>query len=66
MTATRASVVRIDNGQVFQVAVLHALDDDGSLRAAGAIALRIHDELPAIPRWDCVLALATVLEHRTA
>jgi hypothetical protein len=61
MTATRASVVRIDNGQVFQVAVLHAVGDDGSLRASGAIALRIHDELPAIPRWDCVLALATVL-----
>ena len=62
MTATRTSVVRLETGQLFQVAVLHLADDTGSLRAAGAIALGVHDELPAIPRWDCVQALWTVLD----
>jgi hypothetical protein len=61
MTATRTSIVRLPDGQLFQVAVLHDLTDDGALRAAGAIALRVRDALPAVPRWDCVLALSTVL-----
>jgi hypothetical protein len=61
LTATLTSLVRADNGQLFQVAVLNVLHDDGALSAAGALALRVHDEIPAIPRWDCILALSSVL-----
>ena len=63
MTATRTSIVRLDDEQLFQVAVLHVMGDDGVPRAAGAIALRVRESLPAIPRWDCVLALSTVLKE---
>lgn len=66
MTATRTSIVRLDDEQLFQVAVLHVMDDDGVMRAAGAIALRVRDALPAIPRWDCVLALSAVLNEGPA
>ncbi len=63
MTATLTSVVRADNGQLFQVALLHVRDNDGSMRPGGALALRVHEEIPAIPRWDCILALSAVLDQ---
>lgn len=66
MTATRTSIVQLEDQQLFQVAVLHIADDDGTLRAAGAIALRVHDALPSVPRWDCLLALSTVLSEKQA
>jgi hypothetical protein len=63
MTATLTSVVRADNGQLFQVAVLNHVGDDGKIHTAGALALRVNVEIPAIPRWDCILALSAVLER---
>ena len=63
MTATLTSVVRADNGQLFQIAVLNHVDEDGKIQTAGALALRVHVEIPAIPRWDCILALSAVLDH---
>ena len=49
-----------------RVAVLHLADETGSQRAAAAIALVMDDELPAIPRWDGVQALWTVLDAQQA
>ncbi|HKU40858.1 MAG TPA: AAA family ATPase [Polyangiales bacterium] len=66
LTATLTSVVRADNGQLFQVAVLHVRNDDGSVHASGALALRVHEEIPAIPRWDYIFALSAVLDRRAA
>jgi hypothetical protein len=63
MTATLTSVVRADNGQLFQIAVLNHVDENGKIQTAGALALRVHVEIPAIPRWDCILALSAVLDR---